>query len=166
MRLEPCPLLDLDRVLREDTERLAVTLVPDLLRQVLDQVAAAQDVQQLEAAADRERRKVALERCLEQPELAGVAVGLRRIGRRVAVGAVVRRVDVDAAREDEPVENVERLLDGVLARRHDERPPACLLDGVDVVERHERRRQLPRPPARGLGVRRDADDRTAAVARP
>ena len=127
------------------------------------EVAAAQDVQQLEAAADRERRQVALERRLEEPQLAGIAVGLRRVGRRMPLGAVVRRVDVDAAREHDPVEHVERLLDRVLARRHDERPTARLLDRVDVVERHERGRQLPRAPPRRLGVGGDADDRTAVA---
>jgi len=91
--------------------------------------------------------------------LAGITVGLCRIGGRVTVGAVMRRVDVDAAREDEPVQNVERLFDGVVARRYDESTPACLLDRLDIVERHECRRQLPRPPARRLGVRRDAGQR-------
>ena len=156
------PFLHLDRVLGEDAERLAVAFVPDLLGQVLDEVAATEDVQQLEAAADRERRQVALERRLEQAQLAGVAVRLRGIGRRVPVGAVVGRVDVDAAREDDPVEHVERLLDGVLARRHDERAAAGLLDRVDVVERDERGRQLPGAPTRGLRVRGDADDRAPA----
>ena len=141
-----------------------MALVPDLLGQVLDQVAAAQHVQELEAAADRERRQVALERGLEEAQLARIAVGLRRIGSRVPVGAVVRRIDVDAAGEHDPVEHVERLLDRVLARRHDERAAAGLLDRLDVVERHECRRQLPCAPARGLGVGGDADDR-AAVAR-
>ena len=127
---------------------------------MLDQVATAQDVQQLEAAADRERRQITLERGLEEPQLACIAVGLRRVGRRMPLGAVARRVDVDAAREHDPVEHVERLLDRVLARWHDERPAAGLLDGLDVVERHERGRQIPGAPARGLRVGGDADDRT------
>ena len=157
-RLEPRALLHVDGVLGEDAERLAVALVPDLLGQMLDEVAAAEDVQQLEAAADRERREVALERRLEQRQLARVAVRLRRVGRGVSLGAVEGRVDVDPAREDDPVEDVQRLLDRFLARRHDERAPAGLLDRVDVVERDERGRKLPRPPARGLRVRGDADD--------
>ena len=78
-RLEPRPGPHVDRVLREDAERLAVALVPDLLREVLDEVAAAQDVEQLEAAADRERRQVALERRLEEraapPRRGGPAPG-------------------------------------------------------------------------------------------
>ena len=139
-----------------------MTLVSDFLRQVLHEVAAAEDVQQLEPAADRERRKIALEGCLEQSELAGVAVRLRWIGRRMALGSVHDGVDIDAAREDDPVQHVQGLLDAVLARRYDERPAAGALDGFDVVERHERRRQLPGAPARRLRVRGDPDDRTGA----
>ena len=131
-RLEPCPFLDVDRVLREDTERLAVPFVPDLLREVLDEVAAAQDVQQLEAAADRERRQVALERRLEETQLAGIAVGLRRIGRRVTVGTVVRRIDVDAAREDDArrERRASPRSPSSLGGTTSARPPACSTDST------------------------------------
>ena len=130
-RLEPRSLLHLDRMLREDAERLAVALVPDRLGQVLDEVAAAQDVQELEAAADRERREVALERRLEQAQLAGVAVRLRRIGRRVPLGAVLGRVDIDAAGEDEPsstssVSSIACSLGGTTSAR----PPAASTDST------------------------------------
>ena len=47
---------------------------PDDLRQVLDEVAAARDVQQLRAAADRQHRHVPRERRLEQRELGAVAL--------------------------------------------------------------------------------------------
>ena len=56
--------IDADRVLRELPEHLAVLLVPDDLGQVLDDVAAAGDVEHLEATADREHRQVARERRL------------------------------------------------------------------------------------------------------
>ena len=131
-----------------------MTLVTDLLGEMLDEVAAAKHVQELEAAADRERRQVALERRLEEPQLACIAVGLGRVGRRMPVGAVVRRVDVDAAREDDPVEHVERLLDRVLARRHDERPAPGLLDGLDVVETVRARPAAPRRPTARAARRR------------
>jgi hypothetical protein len=61
----------------------------------------------------------------------------------VPVGAVRARVDVDAAGEDDAVEDVERLVDRIRARRHDERPTSGPLDRLDVVERHERGGQLP-----------------------
>ena len=130
---------------------------------MLDEVAAAEDVQELEAATDRKCREVTLERGLEQSQLTGIAVHLRRVGRGVAFGAVLRRVDVDPAREDDAVEDVERLVDRLLARRHDERAPSGLLDRLDVVERHERGGQLPRTPARGLCVGGDADHRSAGA---
>ena len=134
------------------------------LGKVLDQVAAAGDVQHLRAAADREHRHVALERRLEQRELAVVATLLRRVGCGVRLRAVRGRVDVRPAREDDPVERGERLLDAVVARRHDERAASGSLDRVDVVERHERGGEPPRPPARLLRVGRDPDHRPAAHA--
>ena len=75
-RAEPRAVVDLHAVLREDARHLAVLLVPDHLGQVLHEVAAARDVQHLEAAADREHRHVARERRLEQRKLAAVALGL------------------------------------------------------------------------------------------
>src|SRR5207237_10909420 len=62
---EPALRIDPDPVRREDARRLAVPLVSDHLRQVLDEVAAAGDVQELAAAADGEYGHVALERFLE-----------------------------------------------------------------------------------------------------
>src|SRR4051794_25743774 len=150
---------DVDRVLGEHPHRLAMALVSYVLREMLDEVTAAQDVEQLEAAADRERREVSLERRLEEPELARVAPLLCRVSRGVPLGAIPRWIDVDAAGEHDPVEDVERLVDPVLARGNDESTAARLLDRVDVVERHERGGQLPCPPSRRLRVRRDPDDR-------
>ena len=153
-RGEPRAVLDVDRVLGEGAEPLAMALVAERLGQVLDEIAAAEDVQQLEAAADRERRHVALERAREQRELAGVAVRLGRIGRGVTLGAVVRRIDVDAAGEDDAVEDVQRLVDRVGARRDDERASSGPLDRLDVEERHERGREAPmRPTARAARTR-------------
>ena len=74
-------------------------------------------------------------------------------------------IDVDPAGEDHAVEDVERLVDGLDARRHDESPTAGAFDRLDVVERHERRGQLPRAPSRGLRVRGDPDDRPIAHVR-
>ena len=125
---------------------------PIVLGQVLDEVAAARDVQELEAAADRERRHVALERGLQQRQLARVAARLRRVGLGMRLGAVRARVDVRAAGEDDPVERVERLLDALLAGRDEQRPPSRALDRVDVVERDRARpagaRRPSSPPAR------------------
>ena len=81
---------------------------------------------------------------------------------RVTLGAIGGRVDVDPAREDDAVEDVERLVDRVGARRDDERPSTGPLDRLDVEERDERRGQLPRAPARRLCVGRDPDQRPLA----
>ena len=114
---------------------------PTDLGQVLDEVAAARDVQDLAAAADREHRHVALERRRR-------AARARRGRGRAAMPFVSGcgsapysvRVEVGAAGEDEPVERLERLLDRrprsaarAAAGRRRARPR-------DVVERDERRR--------------------------
>src|SRR5262249_38879867 len=111
---EPGALLDLDRMLGEDTLHLAVPAVAEGLRQVLDEVTAAGDVEQLEAAADREHRQVAIERGAEERELARVPSLLRWVGLGMRLGPVLRRGDVGAAGGDGAVEHVERLLHPVL----------------------------------------------------
>ena len=70
-----------------------------------------------------EHRHIALERRLEERELAPVAprLGLVRLG--MGLGTVERGIEVGAAREHDSVEQPERLLDAVLARR-DEAPGA------------------------------------------
>ncbi len=80
------------------------------------------------------------------------------VGLRVGLRVVERRIEVGAAREEDPVERLEGLLDGVLARRHDERPAAGTLDRADVSERDERSLLDPGAPRHLLGVRGDADD--------
>ena len=162
-RAEPRAVLDLDRMHGELARHLLVDVVPDGLGKVLHEVAAAGDVQELEAAADRERRHVALERRLQERQLTRVTTGLRRVGLRVGIGPVARGIDVGAAREHDPVERVERLLDVLLGRRDDERTTSCALDRVDVGERDERGGQVPHAPARVLRVRRDPDDRPHAA---
>ena len=81
-----------------------------------------------------------------------------RLGMRlVAVGL---RVEVGAAGEDERVDRVERLLDPLLARRHEQRPRTRALDGPYVVGGDQRRLELPVAPARRRDVRGDADNRS------
>jgi hypothetical protein len=124
---------------------------------VLDDVAAPGDVQHLEAATDREHGQIPLERRLQERELALVALGVRADSRRMGVGAVLLRLQVVAAGEDQPVERVEQLLDAVIAGRHEHRAPAGPLDRQYVVVRDERCLALPVAPGCGLDVRRDAD---------
>ena len=129
--LEPRPLRDLDRVLGEDAQRLTMTLVPDLLREMLDEVTAPQHVQQLKAAADRERREIASECRLEEAELARVAAYLCRVRRRVALRTVLPRIDVDPAEKMMPsrmssVSSTPSSLGGTSSAR----PPACSTDST------------------------------------
>jgi hypothetical protein len=144
---------------RELAGHTLVDVVADGLGQVLDEVSAAGDVEELEAAADRERRQVARERRLQERQLARVAACVRDVRLGVCLGAIVRRVDVGAAGEHDPVERVERLLDVLLRRRDDQCAAARPLDRVDVGEGNQRGRQVPHAPTRILGVGRDPDDR-------
>ena len=129
-------------MLGEDAGYLLVTLVPDEVGDVLLEVAAERDVEHLRAAADGEHGQVALEGRGEERDLGAVALRADVVRLRVRLGVVQRRVEVRAAREDEPVEHVERLVDRVLQRRHEQRPAAGRLD-----LRHVRRAGRA-PPAR------------------
>ena len=92
--------------------------VSDEVGHVLLEVAAERDVEHLRAAADGEHGHVPLQRRGEQGDLGAVPLGTD-VGRlRVRLGVVQLRVEVRPAREDEPVEHVERLVE----RR---RPPAA-----------------------------------------
>ena len=87
-RAEARAVVDLHAVIGEDALHLAMLLAADDLRQMLHEVAAARDVQHLEAAADGEHRHVARERAFEQRKLAAVALGLRASRLGVRRGAV------------------------------------------------------------------------------
>src|SRR3954447_6737245 len=73
---------------------------------------------------------------------------------------VQRGIEIRAAGEDERVQELECLFDAFLARRDEQRPPACVLDRVDVVRGNERGLLLPRAEGRGGHIGRDADDRS------
>ena len=162
-RREPRSRLELDAVLGEAAGGVPVAVVADDVREMLDEIAAECDVEHLRAAADREHGEVTLDRRGEQRQLGAVALGYdpRRLGVRLL--AVELGVEVGAAREDQPVERAEGLVDRVVKRRHEQRPAAGADDGADVVDRNERRGQLPDPERRRGDVRRDPDHR---VCRP
>src|SRR5918996_1419479 len=150
---------ELDVVVGEDAGRVLVLLVPDHLGQVLDEIAAQRDVHDLAPATDGEDGHVAGKGRLEEHELGAVAVGADVLRLGVRVGAVAGGIEVGAAREEEAVEGVERLLRPAGARRHEQRPPAGALHGADVVERDERCGTLPHAPAGLLRIRGDSYDR-------
>ena len=126
---------------------------------MLHEISSAGDVQHLAPAAHGEHRHVPAERGLQERELGIVALGADLVRLRVRLGAVRVGIEVAAAREDDRVEHVERLVDPVLNGRNEQRPSAGPLDGANVRERDERRGLGPAAPRRLLGIRRDPDDR-------
>ena len=139
---------------------VAVELGPAVpLGQILDDVAAAQHVEQLRAPADREQRQIELERAFEQRELGLILLGADSGRRRMLLGAVERRVDVDAARHDQTVQAVEGLDDRVRIGWELDRTTAGARDGSDVGERRQRAERAPVAPAHTLDERGHADHR-------
>ena len=114
---EPGFGIHLHDVLSEDAAADPVPLGAERLGQVLVQRATEGDVEQLQAAADAEDRDAALPRPRQQRELPRVAVGARGVGERVALGAVQLGLHVEAAGEDETVEPVEHGRGGLLRTR-------------------------------------------------
>src|SRR5256885_826585 len=93
--------LDLDRMLGEHAAHLTMFRVSDGVREVLDEVTAPHDVEELEAAADGQDRNVALEGGLQERHLGAIATRLRLVRLRVRLCAVRIRPDVGTAGEDE-----------------------------------------------------------------
>ena len=94
----------------------------DRVGDVLDQLAAQHDVQQLLAAADAQHRLVAVERALGDGELEGGAAVLGDDRRVPRAAAVVGRIDVEGA------------------AGHDQR-----VDALEIVGRRGRARAAGRP---------------------
>ena len=150
-----------DRVVGELARRLLVPLVAHDLGQMLDEVAAADDVEDLRAAAHRQDGHVTRERGLEQRNLGGIALRAHATRGRMRLVAVQRRIEVAAAGEHEPVDRVERLLYPVRARRQQERPSPRGLDCPHVRVGHDRSKLRPVAPAGVLHVGADPDSRPA-----
>src|SRR3989442_5631455 len=110
-----------------------------LARQVLVQRAAERDVEDLDAAADREDRQPALARARDQGELDRVALGIDLAELGVRGGAVARGIDVLAARQHEPGDGREDLhgTAGIERRRDDDGDEPGARQGAHVrgVER-------------------------------
>ena len=140
-----------------------VVLVADLLGDVLLERAAERHVQQLHPAADPENRHVPLDCSLGDRQLRSVALGHGAVRRGMRVGAVRGGIDVVAAGEDQPVDQLEYLI-GVLLELlvggNHQRKPAGALDRGDVAVRQQRRALIPEAPLRPREARADADDRS------
>ena len=113
----------------------AVLLVAELVGQVLAEGPPEGHIDQLHPAADAEHRHVPLDGAHGERELRAVALGHQMVGRGMQVGSVRGGVDVVAAGEDQPVEQVEQLVGLVLeapVRRDHHRQAAGALDRLDV----------------------------------
>ncbi len=79
---------------------------------MLEQLPAESDVQELMAPADRQHRDVPLQSVFEEGEFHRVAFGRGFFDLRMPFGRMIcRRVDVNAAREDQGVERVPQFND-------------------------------------------------------
>jgi hypothetical protein len=94
-------------VMRDGPRRFGervIQAVGHLGRDVLDERAAASDIQHLDAAADRKDRQIRLRRQARQLQLEVVAAGLRRIEQLLGRFPVGRWEDVSAAGQQNPVD--------------------------------------------------------------
>jgi len=91
-----------------------------LHREVLQEGAAAGDVQHLQAAADRQHGQVARLGRAHERDLEEVEVRFGRAERGVGGGPVDRRVQVRAARQAQAAERVQQRLDAVGVQRGDD----------------------------------------------
>ena len=82
-----------------------------LRRHVLGEGAAVGDGKHLAAAADAEDRYALLERSLGNADFERVVLRRHRVDRRVALLAVVARIDVFAAGEHHAIKILEQLID-------------------------------------------------------
>ena len=138
---EPRSLLERDVVVGERARRVLVLVVADHVGQMLDEVAAARDVQHLAAAANGQDRHVACQRAVEQCELRAVALRHDAEGLVVRLLVVEIGIEVRAAREEKPVDSVQRLL-----------MPSSL-GGIRPAARRRARSRARRQPARARPLR-------------
>ena len=160
--------LGLDVVPPERAELRAVGRQVESLADVLDQVAAVRDVQQLQAAADAEHRQAARDRAARSSASSTRrARGARAAARRcpVRLGAVVRGPDVLAADQDQTVDHSPaspRVLGALGRRREQERHAARRAHALDVALRdHARGSRSQCLQLACLPVGADADPRPA-----
>ncbi len=115
--VQPAALRERDVVGREVPRGALRVLdgVGYLARDVLVEGAAVRDVDELDAAADREDRDAPALGLREQRQLVGVAVGRGGVELRVGLLAVRGGVDVDPTRQEQPVA-VGELLGGLPPR--------------------------------------------------
>jgi hypothetical protein len=104
---EPAGRFDIDTMLRDDAAHAGPAVgerARNEIRDILEERTAEGDVGDLDAAANRKHRYVALARGAHQIDLIRVALGRGGLGLRVPLRLVALRVDVQTAGEAEPVD--------------------------------------------------------------
>ena len=149
----------------ERAGRAAVVLVAELLRQMLAQRAPAGDVQKLHPAADSEDGQIA-GRALRARARSrtGRAPGRCRRSSSCSLGVVDTRVDVGAAREQQPRRSVSRASSGCSATAgiggQEDGEAAGAVRSINVLLRQQRRGVVPHAPPCALPGRAHADHRS------
>ena len=160
---DPGSTVDVVLIAREPADRAAMLLVAEILGQVL--AAACRRPATLITCAPRQMPSTGSPRASASRTRAS-SVASRRgtgsVGVRVRLRAVGVGAEVGAADQYQPVDAIEhapgiRNERGVGRDQHGDAARALHL--LDVVHRHERRRQVPDGPSRGLHGRAEADDR-------
>jgi hypothetical protein len=145
----------------EGADHPPVVLVAEVVGEVLDERPAARHVEDLHAAADTEQGQPAGERLAGERDLEVIALRDGAHGRGVGLGAVAGRVDVGAAREQEPVEQVEQPA-GVRGQRgigrQDDRRAARRGDREHIGALQQDRLVVPDAPSRPLERPAQPDD--------
>ena len=125
-------------------------------REVLHEGAAERDVEELDAATDREDRLFSLAGGEKEGQFGLVARNVGLAGRRMGRRAVARGIDVLAARQEETAAGVEQFarVVGVGERGNDDRKQTCTLDRPYVI----RGKAYPLGPLPLRGGRADGDE--------
>lgn len=103
------PLLERDGVPRHVTAVLLPVHGGAMSRNILEQGPAERDVDHLQAAANPKQRDPPGDRLPYEGDLERVARGVRRIDAPIAPTAVARRIEIEAAADDDRVETPEIL---------------------------------------------------------
>ena len=139
-----------------------VVVCANSVREVLDQIAPACDVQKLHAPANPQEGNFLSQCKLQKCELGVIAFfsGARRFGCRLR--SIVGWIDVVASNDDEAIYGVQGRRCRLTGGREDHRLAAGLLHRGDIGHRHQHGLFVPRPPSRPLDVRGETDERPGA----
>ena len=115
-------------------------LAADFVGQVLDERATEGDIDDLQATADAQERFATRGSFASQVELGVVTQNINVVGFGVLVGAVQMRLDVAAARDQDPIDVIEVSVEDIavtgIDRRQEHRDAPSGDDCIDVRPAH------------------------------